>query len=108
MLYFLQNFYDVVVDEEVLNYIVYRIGYIDDKIFLIVLNIDEIFALLHDENVDQQNNKIKNLSIELKKNYLVDFNKIKLTALFNCDKTTVICEKRKICFLFSICRSFGG
>jgi hypothetical protein len=78
MLYFLQNFYDVVVDEEVLNYIVYRIGYIDDKIFLIVLNIDEIFALLHDENVDQQNNKIKNLSIELKKNYLVDFNKINL------------------------------
>jgi hypothetical protein len=78
MLYFLQNFYDVVVDEEVLNYIVYRIGYIDDKIFLIVLNIDEIFALLHDENVDQQNNKIKNLSIELKKNYLVNFNKINL------------------------------
>ncbi len=58
MLYFLQNFYDVVVGEEVLDYIVYRIEYIDDKIFLIVLNIDEIFALLHDENVDQQNNKI--------------------------------------------------
>jgi len=58
MLYFLQNFYDVVGGEEVLDYIVYRIEYIDDKIFLIVLNIDEIFALLHDENVDQQNNKI--------------------------------------------------
>jgi len=50
-----------------LDYIVYRIKYIDDKIFLIVLNKNEMFALLHDENVDQQNNKIKNLSIKKKK-----------------------------------------
>jgi hypothetical protein len=55
-----------------LDYIVYRIKYIDDKIFLFVLNKNEMFALLHDENVDQQNNKIKNLSIKKKRIYLVD------------------------------------
>lgn len=56
LLQFPQNLNNV--DKEMLDYIVYRIKYIDDKIFLIVLNKNEMFALLHDENVDQQNNKI--------------------------------------------------
>ena len=86
------------VEKQVVLYIVYHLRYRDDRTLSIVLNNKKVFALLPDENVDRQNNRIWSSSVERKEMSRI-FDSVELTALFNCNKITEICEKRNRCLM---------